>query len=92
MQMQQGRAAFANDEQIALGIEVEPLGLKTDVTGQLGELGVADRDEAPGADRPAPERVRREAEGALVDPAAFVGQEHQMAGLRIETRDRRDPA
>ena len=49
MQMQQGRAAFANDEQIALGIEVEPLSLKTDVTGQLGELGVADRDEAPGA-------------------------------------------
>jgi len=96
MQMQQGRAAFANDEQIALGVEVEPLGLKADVTGQLGEFGVADRDEAPGADRPAPDRVRREAEGALVDPVTFVGQEHQMAGLRIERKireighDRRD--
>jgi len=72
MQMQQGRAAFANDEQIALGIEGEPLGLKTDVTSQLGGLGVADGDEAPSADRPALERARREAEGALVDPAAFV--------------------
>ena len=57
MQMQQGRAAFANDEQIALGVEVEPLGLKADVTGQLGEFSVADRDEAPGTD-PAGPRMR----------------------------------
>ena len=54
LQMQPGCAAFANDEQIALGIEGESLGLKTDVTSQLGELGVADGHKAPGADRLAP--------------------------------------
>ena len=43
MQMQQGGAAFANNEQIALAVEGEALGLKAYVTGQLGEFGVADR-------------------------------------------------